>query len=636
MIAAAIASAIAASCAGALRRARPGRRLSLLSLGYLALTVLLVGRLFTVQVVDAATYRGLAERQLQREIELPARRGRLLDRDGEPLALSLSAATIYANPRVLVEAGIPARSVAEPLSEVLDRPTGELTALLGKDAQFVYLGRQLPRSVGEQVAAMDLPGIGVVDEPSRAYPAGGLAAQVVGYAGIDGTGLYGLELQHDDLLAGQEGRLRLERAPGGLDIASAPREVSLPQPGADLVLTIDRHIQDAAEQALVDAVARYDALGGSAVVLDVATGEVLAMASAPGFEPDDIGDADDYARRNRAVTDVYEPGSVNKVITVAAALQEGRVRPDERIGVPNRWTIGPKTFRDAHRGPERAMTVAEIVAESSNIGTIRMAERLGNETLHRYVRAFGYGRPTGLGFPGESAGLLPAVDDWSMTSLPTIAIGQGVSATLVQVADVFATVAGGGEWRAPRLVRGRVGANGQLEGLPAPRPQRIVSAEVARLVTSMLVGVVESERGTGSLAAVPGYRVGGKTGTAQKPSTTERGYVEGAYIASFAGFAPAEDPRLVVAVMLDEPTPYYGGLSAAPVFAEIMGFALPHLRIAPSNPRERATAAPATLPSPTPSPSPGSTRGARTPEDDTASPEPVDEGADEDAEDADA
>jgi cell division protein FtsI (penicillin-binding protein 3) len=577
-----------------MRRARSGRRLSALLLVYLLITALMGWRLVSIQVVDAAEYRGLADRQLQREVELAARRGKLYDRSGEPLALSLTAATVYANPRAIRAGDVDPTFVAADLAPLLDRSVSELMELLTRDAGFVYLGRQLPRGVGEQIAALKLPGIGVLDEPTRVYPSPGLAAQVVGFAGVDNAGLAGLELAFEDLLAGQPGRLWLERAPGGLTITGTPRQLEPSVSGTDLVLTIDRQIQHVAEQALIDAVERYDALGGSAVVLDARTNEILAMASAPGFNPEALSDSDEYARKNRAVTDMFEPGSVNKVVTAAAALEEGLVRANETFVVPDTIVVGPKRFKDAHSHPTETMSFGEIIEQSSNVGTIQIAQRVGDELLHDYLQRFGFGERTGLGFPGESPGLLPAVDSWWSTSLPTISIGQGVSATLLQVASIFQTVASGGERTPPTLVRGSVDAQGRLQPAERPTAERVISTETAETLATMLAGVVEN--GTGGLAAVPGYSIAGKTGTAQKPSTTSRGYEPGAYIATFAGFAPADDPALVVAVMLDEPTPIYGGLTAAPVFSEIMEFALGHQRVPPSAPEERATAEPAPAP----------------------------------------
>jgi cell division protein FtsI (penicillin-binding protein 3) len=566
-------------------------RLAVFLAGYLAMTGLIGWRLVDIQVLSADEYRSLGERQLQREVALPAARGRLYDRSGEPLAMSQAAATVYADPQAIRRGDADPDALAAQLAPLLGSDRAELAERLGSDAGFVYLARQLPRGVGEQVRELGLPGVGVIEEPARTYPSLGLAGQVVGFAGVDNTGLAGLELQYDDILAGRDGRVRTEAAPGGLHITGAPRAVERAVPGSDLVLTIDRQIQWATEEVLASAMERYEARGASAVVLDVASGEVLAMASVPSFDPERIGDSDDYARRNRAVTDVFEPGSVNKVVTAAAALEEGLVTPTERFTVPDSYTVGDKRFRDALAQQPRAWSFRDVIAQSSNVGTIMIAERLGEDRLHHYLGLFGYGQRSGLGFPGETAGLLPPIEGWWDTSLPTIAIGQGVSATLLQVAGVFQVVASGGEWTAPTLVRGTVDADGRLEPAAAPERRRAVSPATAAQLAELLVGVVEE--GTGAQAAVPGYDVAGKTGTAQKPSETSRGYQEDAYIATFAGFAPAEDPALVVAVMLDEPTPHWGSQTAAPTFSEIMSFALGHSRVVPSDPDARSLALPA-------------------------------------------
>jgi len=614
----------------AMTRARSGRRLSAMLAAFLVLTLLMGWRLVSVQVLHAAEYRGLAARQTQREITLPARRGLLYARGGEPLAMSLESATIYANPRVYRRNDIDPSFIAAKLAPLVDRPLMDVMRALTRDSAFAYVARQVPRAVGSQIAELKLPGIGVLDEPRRVYPSNGLAAQTIGFAGVDNTGLSGLEAAYEKVLAGKPGKLSLERAPGGLTIDMGAREVLPPVAGTDLVLTLDREIQYATERALLEAVAQHGAVGGSAVVLDARTGEILAMASAPTFDPAHINDSDDYARRNRVVTDVFEPGSVNKVITAAAALEGGFVRPDEVFTVPATFPVAGKRFKDSTPHPTKPMTFAQIIEESSNVGTIQVALRLGKERLYKAVRAFGYGERTGLAFPGESAGLLWPTSEWSGTSLPTIAIGQGVSATLLQVAQVFGVIASGGEWVEPLLVRGEVSPDGALLPGEIPKRRRVISRETATQVAAMLARVIDGEHGTGKRAAVPGYRVAGKTGTAQKPSTTRRGYEEGKYIASFAGFAPADDPRLVAAVMLDEPDTIYGGVSAAPVFSEVMAFALGHRRIPPSDPRAAARAArPATVPAaatparpggdagpgpssgPSPGPSPGASSGAK-------------------------
>jgi len=553
----------------------------------------------TLQVLSADEYRGAATRQTHRELELPARRGRLYDRNREPLALSLTAASVYANPRTLGTAGVDPGPIADQLAPILGQDPASVREALTRDANFTYIARQVPRELGQRIAELKLPGVGVLDEPTRSYPAGSLAGPVIGRAGIDHVGLSGLEAQYDQILAGRPGTLQMELAPGGVEISVAPRTAKKKVPGADLVLSLDREIQAAAEAALTGAVERHKAEGGSAIVLDVRSGEVLAMASMPTTEGEGAG-------RNRGITDAYEPGSVNKVITISGALEEGVFHPGNILTVPDRYTVSDKTFSDAHEHETAQWSVAEIMARSSNVGTIKIAETLGAERLHGYVERFGYGQPSGLGLPGESPGLLPAPADWSATSLPTIAIGYGVSATLLQVAGVYATIANGGESIQPSLVRGTVAPDGALTPAPPPQRRRVVSPETAQSVTQMLIQAVESEEGTGGFAAVPGYRVAGKTGTARKPSQTSRGYEPGAYVSSFAGFAPAEDPALVVAVTIDEPhAGYYGGTVAGPAFRELMTFALAAARIPPSDPSRAAT--PEAVPTPTAVASPGAT-----------------------------
>jgi len=574
-------------------RARSGRRVSAILVVWLVLMVALGWRLVIVQVVSAEEYRESAADQTARRLTIPAVRGRLLDRDGSPLALSVTAASVYANPRLIAQSGTDPGAIAARLAEHLDADAADITAKLTTDQGFEYLARQVPFEVGEAILAADppLPGIGVLDEPLRTYPAGRLAGTVIGFAGRDNVGLSGLEAEYEELLAGEPGLLEMERAPGGVEIAAAPREAVPAVPGTDIALTLDREIQARAEGALTEVVERTRAEGGAAVVLDTATGEVLAMASAPAERPDGALD------RNRAVSDAYEPGSVQKVVTVAAGLEEGVVAPDEVVDVPASWSHrGSRPFSEQHPG---RMTVAEIMARSSNVGTMIVADRLGPERLHDWIGRFGYTRP--LGLPGENPGLLPAVADWSNTSLPTIAIGHGVSANLLQVTGVFATIARGGEWVAPTLVRGTIGPDGRLQPAAPPERRRVVSEETARQVRQMLAGVVTDEGGTGGRAGIEGYDVAGKTGTARK--VTDGRYEDGAYISTFAGFAPADDPELVVAVMVDEPREgsYYAGQVAAPVFQDVLRFALAHERVAPTDPVE-AGVQPA--PSPTPSATP--------------------------------
>jgi cell division protein FtsI (penicillin-binding protein 3) len=557
---------------------------------YLLVIGLSLFQLFRIQVVYADEYAESSVRQRERVIELPAQRGRIYDRHGDVLATSVASATVYADPRAFrtevlddgtqVPARADAHDTARTLARVLDRDAGDIEARLRRDGHFAYVARQVDWETGERIRDLGLEGVGVMTEPRRVYPTAGLAAQVIGFTGIDGDGLQGLEAVHDEVLRGRPGSMLLERTPSGLDIASGLREIVPPQAGTDLVLTLDREIQHAAERAASQALEQTGARGASVVVLDAKTFDVLGMASTPGFDPNDRREDDQSAWRNRAVTDVFEPGSSQKALTIAAAVEEGIVHAGTRYHVPDRIRVSTNVFTDVSEHPTEHMSVAEIVERSSNVGTIQIAQELGPERLDGYLRAFGYGSTTGFGFPGESPGLLMPHDQWWGTSLPTIAIGQGVAVTVLQLATAYATLANDGVALVPRVIRGTVDDGGRLLATPQAPGERVVSEATAAEVRSMLEAAVAGSRATGALAQVPGWSVGGKTGTARKPLANEVGYSDD-YVATFVGFAPADEPRLVVAVMVDEPTPIYGGLVAAPVFREVMEAALIAHRVPP-------------------------------------------------------
>jgi cell division protein FtsI (penicillin-binding protein 3) len=569
------------------------RRLRWLLGIFLLVAAIVVGQLVRVQVVDSPGYADLSASQRARVIELPGERGRIYDREGDVLATTVQSATIFADPRAFRSSERPDGLVAPPAADaaevaaevapVLGRDAAAIEELLTSESHFVYLARQLDHEVGVRIRELGLEGIGVIGEPKRVYPAGGLAGQVVGFTGIDGEGLQGLEARYEDLLLGRPGMLTLERAPGGLDIASGTRELIPSEPGTDLVLTLDREVQHAAERAAADVTAEYGAVGASVLVLEVGTGDILAMASAPAFDPNRRGEADPAAWRNRAVTDVFEPGSTQKALTIAAAIEEGIVDEDDVLTVPSQISVAGKAFTDSTRQPTTDRTVTEIMERSSNVGTIQLAQELGPERLETYLRSFGIGSSTGTGFPGESTGLLASVDDWWGTSLPTISIGQGVAVSLLQMANGYATLANDGVAVAPRIVRGTVGDDGRLTPSANPVERRVVSEDTAEQVQRMLERAVAGEDGTGARAMVDGYQVAGKTGTARKPKEGARGY-SGEYLATFVGFAPVNDPQLVVAVMVDEPQgAFYGGVVAAPVFSDVMSSALATRRVLPDD-----------------------------------------------------
>ncbi len=548
-----------------------------------------VVRLVDVQVLSAERYADVGRTQRLRSVVLPAQRGAIVDRNGAELAVSVRRPTVWADPRAVDD---PA-ATAFALAPVLGRDPTELRDLLTGDAAFAYVARKVDDETGRAVAALELPGIGIYDEADRLEPAGTVAGPVLGGVGIDGDGLSGLEQQYDAVLAGTPGERVVERDPAGREIAGgAEREVS-PVRGSELVLTLDRDLQYATEEILGRHVAEAGARSGVAVIMDPTTGEVLAMAAMTGRP----GAAAAPSSYNRALVDVYEPGSVAKIVPMAGALEEGAVGPEQVFTVPDRIEVAGSEFSDFAPHPTESLTSRRILAESSNVGTIQVARALGPDRLARYLGAFGLGQPTGLAFPGESTGLVPERGTWSGTSLATLALGQGVAVNAVQMLGAYNAVANGGVLVTPRLVREVVAPDGTSRPLDDGAGRPVVSEATARLVADMLAEVVRD--GTGRGAAIDGYAVAGKTGTARKVVEGVSGYKDGAYVASFAGFFPAEHPRVSMIVVLDEPTPYTGGAAAAPAFADLARFTARHLQVPGSAPPEPATGAATLAASPT-------------------------------------
>ena len=557
------------------RRGDPRKRLLHGLLLVAVVLTVLAGRLVQLQGFDSTVYAAKAERQRLRSITLAATRGSIVDRSGRPLALNVDARAIYADPKLVKD---PART-ADALARILGVAPAELRPKLERDSRFVYLARGIDPDVARTIVKAKLPGIGALPETKRVYPNDSLAASVIGFVGREGDGLGGIEYALDAALRGKPGKQVVEEDTAGRQIPSGERSVTPAKPGRTQVLTLDRDIQWQAERVLAEQVAKTRAKRGQIVVMDVRTGEVLALAVAPTFDPNDPTDSPAELRGNPALSQVYEPGSVNKVITAAAALETGIVTPDSHVVVPPNIRIADKVFTDSHAHGTLNMTFTGVLAESSNIGTIGIAQQLGKDRLYDYLRKFGLGERTGIRFPGESPGLLPQPHDWWQTALGTIAIGQGVAATSLQVAAAYAAIANGGVRVQPSLVKGSLDEDGTLTPAPAPKRVRAVSARTAKQITTMLEAVVTKD-GTAPLAAIDGYRVAGKTGTARKVRPDGRGYA--GYVSSFVGFAPADAPRLVVSVVLDDPVPIYGGTVAAPVFRTVMGFALGSLRIPPT------------------------------------------------------
>ena len=530
-------------------------------------------RLAFLQVGDQRSLTAMGMQQRERTIDLPAERGEIMDRNLVPLAITVGATDIYANPAYVTDP----ISEAEQLAPLLGLKARDIEQALRSDGTFVYIARQVDNDVAHRVETLSLPGLGFLPVPKRYYPAGALAPQVLGGVGVDDTGLGGLEFEYDRALAGTPGTQTTELSAEGLPISSAQDHIVEPVPGVNLVTTIDRQMQFQVQTALKQTVEANGAKGGTVVVMDPHTGDVYAMASYPWFDPNHYGEADPELWRNRALTDAFEPGSVNKIITAAAALETGSVGLDQRFRVPASMQVGPFTIHDSHVHPVETMTIGDIIAESSNIGAAMVAEQVGSTELSNYMERFGYGKTTGTGFPGETAGEMPSA--WDDVIRATVSYGQGIAVTPMQMAGVYATIANGGTWVQPRLVRGTVGADGTFRAAPAAKTREVVTPETADLLTRMLAYVVQD--GTGVEAAIPGYQVAGKTGTSRK--LNQYGTYEDRYMASFVGFLPAGRPSLVIAVSIDEPDTVYGGVAAAPLFQQIARYAIQRLGI-PSAP----------------------------------------------------
>lgn len=552
-----------------------GRLVALLCVMLLALGAIFV-RLTVLQVSQAADLRTLAADQRLRTVDLPAQRGQILDRWGDRLALSVPAKDVYADPRYVVDPWAAANQIAPVLGE----PAGTIATALQRDTTFVYLARQVELDVADRIARLNLPGIGFLDASARAYPAGSLASQVLGFVGVDGEGLSGLELQYEGVLAGIAGERTQEIGPGGQPIVSGVDVERAPVAGASIETTIDRQLQYQTQVALEDTVEQQGARGGTAIVMDPRTGDVLAMASYPWFDPNAFSDYPPRTYRNRAMTDAFEPGSTNKVITAAAAIQQRALPLDERLTVPWTLKVDEYTIHDSHQHAPLRLTLGDVIAESSNIGAVLVARRVGAPDMAEYLSRFGLGRTSGSGFPGEASGIVMPLEEWSEANLATMAYGQGIAATPLQMVSVFATIANDGRWVQPRLVRATIDPDGTREEVASLQPRRVVSAETAQMVSRMLAYAVEY--GTGASAQVAGYQVAGKTGTARIPDP-DGGYLVGEYIASFIGYLPAADPRVVIAVILDRPAQGYGGLAAAPLFQRVARAAIARLGIEPAD-----------------------------------------------------
>ncbi|MFF9505770.1 peptidoglycan D,D-transpeptidase FtsI family protein [Streptomyces sp. NPDC014724] len=597
--------------ASPLRLGSPRPRLRLVSLALTLVMLTFVVRLLQVQAVDANAYAAKAKVNRYLSYTISAERGQITDRSGIALATSVDAYDITADPSMFTpefsKAPDAPQQAAALLAPILGADAAELTAKLSKKGRYTVLARRRTPQVWNQIkdlksvfaekAAKDkaaggpganvLAGIFQEATTKRVYPNGGLAAGILGYVNADGKGAGGLESQLDKELAGEDGKIKYAQS-GGRRVPTAGTQEVPAVAGSDIELTIDRDIQWAAQQAITDQVKKSKADRGYVVVQNTRTGEVLAMANAPGFDPNDLSQADAASLGNAALQDVYEPGSTSKVMSMAAVLEEGAATPGTHVTVPNRLHRGDRLFKDDIDHPVWYLTLNGVLAKSSNIGTILATGELGrsqaeaNRVLYSYLRKFGIGSPTGLDYPGETPGILAKPEDWSTSQQYTIPFGQGLSLNAMQAASIYSTIANGGVRIAPTLVRGTKGPDGHFKAAPAPEKTRVVSEKTAKSLAAMLESVVGDEEGTGTKAKIPGYRVAGKTGTANRVDPVRGGYH--GYTASFAGFAPADNPQITVYCAIQNPTKgsYFGGQICGPIYKQVMEFALKTLQTPPS------------------------------------------------------
>jgi cell division protein FtsI/penicillin-binding protein 2 len=544
------------------------RRIGLLFAAFLLCFLVISMRAFWLQGVQGGALASEAAYQQTEVVTVPGLRGSLLDRFGNPLAVSEDAKTIFATP-YQVEKPV---QTAGKLAAILDLGRDEVLESLTEDSGFAYLARKVDLPRAARIARLELPGIGELPDSRRTYPQGELAAQAIGAVGDEGQGLTGLEAGEDEVLRGEDGERHVVKDALGEPIRLDT--VSEASDGEDLRLTLDPAIEKRTEEVLAGIGETYAPKGATAIVMDPRSSELLAMANWPPVDPTDLESADPDDLINRATGFTYEPGSTFKAFTVAAALEEKQVTPGTYFTLPPTLQVADRVIEESHARGTATMSVAEILAHSSNVGAVTIGLGLGSKKFSRWIGRLGFGSPTGVPYPAEERGIVPALEDYSGSTMGNLPLGQGLAVTPMQMMAGYAALANGGILRRPRLIE-RVGE----EPVETPPGRRVIGADVAAEVRTMLEGVL-APGGTASEVSVPGYTLAGKTGTSQ---VAENGtYSETKYVASFIGFAPADEPRLLVAVIVDQPQgDYYGGSVAAPAFGQIAEFALPYLGVPP-------------------------------------------------------
>ena len=544
------------------------RRIGLLFAAFLLCFLVIVGRALWLQGVQGSSLASQALSQQTETLTVPGLRGSLLDRRGNELAASENAATIYATPYQVKNPP----QTAEKLAKILDLKPADVLADLTEESGFSYIAHKVSLEQAARIERLGLEGIGELPDSRRTYPQGEMAGQVIGSIGSENQGLNGLELGEEEVLSGTDGERRIVTDALGDPIRL--ETIQSPEDGEDIQLTLDPVIQEKTEAALAEIGETYVPKGATAIVVDPRTSQVLAMANWPPVDPNDLSEASNEDMMNRATGFTYEPGSTFKAFTVAAALQEGDVTPTSTFTLPPTIQVADRTIEESHERGTVTLSTGEILAQSSNVGAVTIGLEVGADRFSKWIDKFGFGRPSGVQFPVDEIGLVPKLSEYSGSTMGNLPIGQGLSVTPMQMIAGYTAIANGGVLRPPQLIK-RIGE----EEVREPRGKRVISPEVASEVREMLEGVL-APGGTASEVSVPGYTLAGKTGTAQ---VAENGtYSETKYIASFIGFAPAQNPQLLAAVIVDEPQgEIYGGSVAAPAFGKIAAYALPYLGVAP-------------------------------------------------------
>jgi len=534
------------------------------------LVALLVARVVDVQALSAAKYAAYGNSELYQKVTLQALRGSIYDRNGSLIAVSVPRVDVVSDDFLVSQVD----SDLGTLSHLLGLSTSRLHALLSERRGYVTLERQVDAQTEAAVKALDLPNLSFVPDPERMDPDGNLFTPLLGQVGFDGTGLSGLEYQQDQLLKGNPGSEELAIGPGGETLPYGARDIDPAHQGDGLVLTLDQPLQFEVTKVLAAQLKATHADSGTVVVLDTKTGGILSMVNLVRSKKGHVS----TAPNNIAVADQYQAGSVMKLATISAALEHGVITPNEHFTVPFQIEVGGWPFQDADYHATESLLVSQILAQSSNVGTIEIAEQLGPKRLYDQLRDLGFGQETDLRWPGELPGIVAPLSTWSSSSLPTLAIGTGEAVTALQVADAYNAVANDGVYVPPRLIEATVSPSGTETDLPAPKTHRVLEAATVRQLLPMLELVTSD--GTAIAAQVPGYTVAGKTGTAQIPNG-HGGYTPGAWMATFVGFVPAQAPQLTAIVVINHPDDYYGGVASAPVFSSIMRYALRHFDVSP-------------------------------------------------------